>query len=219
VADRTQIYRKLPGRRRGFVFSASLWTGADHLLSVRNARFQEQYKRFYFRDIQAIVITKAARWTISAPMLTAVLLLLIALLFVHVLRPVWDGWIWLLLAALAAAWIYLSLAQSCTCRLYTAVSREDLPSLYRMWTARKALAELERRIAEAQGVFTEDWAEAADLHALGPAQAEGREAFAGHPAAAAPAPPRRRSWIMASRRPAVVASGSIARASLTSTPV
>jgi hypothetical protein len=92
---------------------------------------------------------------------------------VRVRLPALTNWLWLLLAALAAGWIYVSAAQSCTCRLYTAVSREDLPSLYRMWTARKALAELERRIAEVQGVFTEAWAEAADTRALGPPAAVG----------------------------------------------
>jgi hypothetical protein len=169
VADSRPAYRKLPGRRRGFIFSASLWTGADHMLSVKGARFQEQYKRFYFRDIQAVVITKVPRLVVSTPMLVIAALLPIGALMVRVRLPALTNWLWLLLAALAAGWIYVSAAQSCTCRLYTAVSREDLPSLYRMWTARKALAELERRIAEVQGVFTEAWAEAADTRALGPA--------------------------------------------------
>lgn len=173
MADSRPAYRKLPGRRRGFIFSASLWTGADHMLSVKGARFQEQYKRFYFRDIQAVVITKVPRLVVSTPMLAIAALLPIGALMVRVRLPALTNWLWLLLAALAAGWIYVSAAQSCTCRLYTAVSREDLPSLYRMWTARKALAELERRIAEVQGVFTEAWAEAADTRALGPPAAVG----------------------------------------------
>ncbi len=191
MADTGQKYRKLPGRRRGFVFSSSLWTGADHLLLVRSTRFQEQYKRFYFRDIQAIVITKVPRLVISTPMLAVALILLIGVLIVRVRVPALTGWGWLLLAALAAGWIYVSTARSCTCRLYTAVSREDLPSLYRMWTARKALAELERKIAQVQGVFTQDWAEAADLRALGPVDA------ASYPAAAdsRSAVGRRRTWV------------------------
>jgi hypothetical protein len=39
-------YRKLPGHRRGFISSASLWTGTDHLLSVKSDRLHEDYKRF-----------------------------------------------------------------------------------------------------------------------------------------------------------------------------
>jgi hypothetical protein len=191
VADIRQIYRKLPGRRRGFISSASLWTGADHLLSVKSTRFQEQYKRFYFRDIQAIVITKVPRWVVSTPLSAAAALLLTAVLIVRILLPAQADWLWLLLAAFAAGWIYISAAQSCTCRLYTAVSREDLPSLYRMWTARKALAELERRIGEVQGVFTQDWAEAVDMRTLGPEEAAGRQAAAGRRTAAA----RSRTWV------------------------
>jgi len=191
VADTRQIYRKLPGRRRGFIFSSSLWTGADHLLLVKSTRFQEQYKRFYFRDIQAVVVTKVPRWVISTPMVAVALMLLISVSIVRVRVPALTDWLWLLLAVLTAGWIYISAAQSCTCRLYTAVSREDLPSLYRMWTAHKALAELEQRIAQIQGVFTQDWAEAADLRTLGPVDA------ASHPAAAGPKPAvaRSRTWV------------------------
>ena len=190
VADNRQIYRKLPGRRRGFIFSASLWTGADHLLSVRNTRFQEQYKRFYFRDIHAIVITRVPRFVVSTPMLVSALLLLITFLVVRLRLPAVTEWLWLLGALLVAGWLFISWKQSCTCRLYTAVSREDLPSLYRIWSARQALAELERHIAQVQGVFTEDWAAAADASSLGPA----RPADAARNGAA-PTDARSRTWI------------------------
>jgi hypothetical protein len=191
VAETRQNYHKLPGRRRGFVFSASLWAGADHLLSVKSARFQEQYKRFYFRDIQAIVVTKSPRWVVSTPVFAGAALLLTAVLIVRMLLPVLTDWLWLLLAALTGAWIYVSAAQSCTCRMYTAVSREDLPSIYRMWTARKALAELEQRIAQVQGVFPENWAEAVDLRTLGPAAPANSAAAAGRRAATA----HSRTWV------------------------
>jgi hypothetical protein len=191
VADARPIYRKLPGRRRGFIISASLWTGADHMLSVRSARFQERYKRFYFRDIQAMVITKVPRFVVSTWVAAVAVLLLTGVLIVRALLPALTGWFWLLPAALAGVWIYISAAQSCTCRLYTAVSREDLPSIYRMWTARKALAVLEQRIAQVQGVFTQDWAEAADVRVLGPAELASRHAADGRPLAAA----RSRTWV------------------------
>jgi hypothetical protein len=189
VADNRQIYRKLPGRRRGFIFSASLWTGADHLLSVRNTRFQEQYKRFYFRDIHAIVITRVPRFVVSTPMLVSALLLLITFLVVRLRLPAVTEWLWLLAALLVAGWLFISWKQSCTCRLYTAVSREDLPSLCRIWSARQALAELERHISQVQGVFTEDWAAAADARSLGPARP------ADAPNSAAPTVARSRTWV------------------------
>jgi len=191
VADTTEIYRKLPGHRRGLVFSASLWTRADHLLSVKSARFQEQYKRFYFRDIQAIVITKVPHFVISTTVVATAALLLTVVLIVRVMLPALDSWLWLLVSVLAAVWIYFSAAQSCTCRLYTAVSREDLPSIYRLWTARKALAELEQRIAQVQGIFTEDWSEAVETRAPGPPELASQQAATG----SRPAPARSRTWV------------------------
>jgi hypothetical protein len=154
-------------------------------------RFQEQYKRFYFRDVQAIVITKVPRFVVSTPLLAAAVLLLAGVLILRALVPAMDGWLWLLLAALTGLWLYVSAAQSCICRLYTAVSREDLPSIYRMWTARKALPDLERRIAEVQGIFTENWTEALEMRALGPDDAANRQVPTGRQPAAA----RSRTWV------------------------
>ena len=175
-------YHKLPGRRRGFISSASLWTGADHLLSVKSDRLQEDYKRFYFRDIQAIVVTKVPRFLISTRAVALGALLLIAVLIARGRMPGLTVGLWLLAAGLMACWIYVSAAHSCTCRLYTAVSREDLPSLYRTWTARKVVADLERRIAQAQGVFIESWADAAELCSPGPPDPPGHAATGRRPA-------------------------------------
>ena len=161
-------YHGLPGRRRGFISSASLWTAPDHLLSVKSDRLHEHYKRFYFRDIQAIVITKAPRFAVSTRAAALGMALLTGILVARLSYPVLMNALWLLAAGLIALWIYLSATQSCVCWLYTAVSREKLPSIYRLWNARKILAELEPRIAQTQGVFTESWAEAAELCSPGP---------------------------------------------------
>ena len=191
MADSRPTYTPLPGRRRGFIFSAGLWAGADHLLSVKSSRFQEEYKRFYFRDIQAIVVTQVPRFVVSAPVGAGAAILLTGVLILRILRPSLDAWLWLMLGVLAAVWLYLSIWESCICRLYTAVSREDLPSIHRMWTARRALLRLERRIGEVQGVFTENWAEAADQRALGPPLPAGSRAVDG----ARPDAARSRTWV------------------------
>jgi hypothetical protein len=196
AADTSQRYHKLPGRRRGFISSASLWTGADYLLSVKSDRLREDYKRFYFRDIQAIVITKVPRFAVSTRALALGATLLIAILIARRRSPGLTIGLWLLAAGLVACWIYICAAHSCACRLYTAVSREDLPSIYRMWTARKVLAELEPRIEQAQGVFTESWAEAADLSSPGPPRDH-----------AAPGPPGDAAM---GRRPAAARSRTLA---------
>ena len=193
-------YRKLPGRRRGFIFGSSVWMASDHLLLVKSARFREEYRRFYFRDIQAIVTAKAPRFHIStrAALIAALWGVAFGLAgafeafaairfgarFVGV--AVWFPWA--TAAGLAAAWVYVSAARSCRCRIYTAVSSEELPSLYRTWTARRLLAKVEPAVAQAQGAIVGDWAEAVEDLRIGP-PAEGRIGLM-MPGAAAPlAPP------------------------------
>ncbi|MFN7996032.1 MAG: hypothetical protein U0Q18_20650 [Bryobacteraceae bacterium] len=169
MAD-TARYRKLPGHSRGFIFSATLWNGADHILSVKSNRVQEHYKRFYFRDIQGIVVTRVPRFRLATGVILLALVLLTFILYSTTWMPAATMPAGLALIAIAGIWLYVSVWQSCTCRLYTAVSREDLPSVYRLWTARKLLAAVEPQILKAQGSFTESWTEAAEFYTLGPAK-------------------------------------------------
>jgi hypothetical protein len=154
-------YRRLPGRRRGLIRGASVWLGEDHLLSVKSLRIREDYKRFYFRDIQASAVARAPRFHISTRSGLIGALWLIAYAFAR-LAPVFESILWVLAALLVIAWIVISARFSCRCRIQTAVSRDELPSLYRTWTAKKFLAKVEPRIAEVQGATPANWAEAAE---------------------------------------------------------
>ena len=40
---------------------SSLWLGKDHLLCVDSSGYTETYKRFYFRDIQAVTLVATKR--------------------------------------------------------------------------------------------------------------------------------------------------------------
>ena len=161
-------YRKLPGHRRGILHSASLWLGDDHILSVKGFRVREEYKRFHFRDIQGVVIADAPRYHISTRSLTISAIWLIAYI-ATVARTSWAHVaFWLIFAALVVAWLYISGACSCRCRIFTAVSREDLPSIYRTWTARRFLQQLEPHILQAQGALPENWVEVVDTRVIGP---------------------------------------------------
>jgi hypothetical protein len=161
-------YRKLPGRRRGFLFGSSLWMADDHLLLVKSARFREEYRRFYFRDIQAIVTADAMRFHLStrSAAIGGVCALLLAILLARFSSYAWLGWT--ALAILFLAWGYVSAYRSCRCRVYTAVSGEDLPSLYRTWNAARFLETVEPYIARAQGAIEGDWAEAVEDRQVGP---------------------------------------------------
>jgi hypothetical protein len=163
-------YRKLPGRRRGFLFGSSVWLGPDHLLLVKSARFREEYKRFYFRDIQSIVTAETPRFHISTR--SAFIGIVLATALIAGINPRVSSaveWALSLIALLLiAVWIYVSTAASCRTRIYTAVSSDELPSVYRTRTARRFLAAVQPHIVQAQGVLEGNWAEAVEGKQVGP---------------------------------------------------
>ncbi len=163
-----RTYRRLPGFRRGFLRSSSMWLGADHLLAVQSMRFREEYKRFYLRDVQAIVVADTPRFHLSTRAVAIGLIWLAAWLGLRNL----SNWASPAMIAaglgLVAVWLYVSVTCSCTCRIYTAVSRDEIRSVYRRWTARRFLSEVEPKIGEVQGVLEGDWPGALEHRDVGP---------------------------------------------------
>jgi hypothetical protein len=159
MAPSAEPYRKLPGRLRGFGYGATVWIGSDHLLLARTSMFRETYQRFYLRDVQAIVVARRPRFHFSIRAAVIGALWAFEGLFLTVAPGYFLAVYLAVFAALIVAWIIVSSAFSCTCRLSTAVSNVELPSLYRIWTARQFLAEVKPRIEEAQGVLDSHWSE------------------------------------------------------------
>ncbi|MBE9503779.1 MAG: hypothetical protein IME96_06355 [Proteobacteria bacterium] len=157
MAEKVKEYFKLPGRglKRGSILlvlgiRARLWRGKDHVLSVLNYRFTEEYKRFYFNDIQAITIFKTRR-----SMIWNTFFLLIAILFVLLAMKFDEGWP-VFFGILAAIFIIslavnLLLGPTCITHIHTAVSKEELPSLGRLKTAIKTVKMLKPFIERTQG--------------------------------------------------------------------
>ncbi len=141
-------YRRLPGKRRKLGGNSTLWVSEDHLLLVKSTRFAEQYRRFYFRDIQAILIREKR----YSPTRNAVDVIL------------WLGVVWIYLAhapvtALFGAALLLYKRFSgpyCVCQIQTAVQTETLPSLYRLSVARQVIDQLSPLIEAAQTVKVEE---------------------------------------------------------------
>src|ERR1035438_5773729 len=105
----SEKYRRLPGRRWSPGSSASLWMGSDHILLVKSAWFREEYKRFYLRDIQAIVVAPGSRFYISIPMLVFALCWLFSGFFIAFWpTSVAIGWI-AGTTAMLAAWLGISI--------------------------------------------------------------------------------------------------------------
>jgi len=55
MAEQLPNYQRLSRPYFGLNGTASLWLGPDHLLQVTNAFGWERYRRWYFRDIQALI--------------------------------------------------------------------------------------------------------------------------------------------------------------------
>ncbi len=146
---RTRVRQQ--GLLTAFQLRSSLWLGKDHVLCVDSSGYTEEYKRFYFRNIQAIIIRRTERWKIWAYVL-CVPAALCALVALASREPV-VNWIFGVLGSIfvAALLIDLALGPTCVSQLRTAVQTEELPSLNRVRRAHKALARLRPLIAEVQG--------------------------------------------------------------------
>jgi hypothetical protein len=157
-------YQRLPGRgnqvegNRWIAVTRSLstaWMARDHLLLISRSGFTEHYKRFYFRDIQAIIIRKTA-----ASLVGNIVLMVLALACFLLTAAVSDPAariVWALIGgffAFFAAWS-LWLGSTCVTHIKTAVQTEQLAAWSRMRAARKGMALLRPRLLEAQGELPE----------------------------------------------------------------
>jgi hypothetical protein len=133
------------------VSRSSLWLGKDHVLCIETTGYKESYKRFYFFDVQAILLRKTADWIVwSAVFGTAAggFGLLAFAASEAVFRGITAG-----VGGLSVLAFLLNLAAgpSCKCYLRTAVQVEELPSLNRFRRAYKALTRLRPLLIAAQG--------------------------------------------------------------------
>ena len=142
-------YRQLPGSGGSAFQRHRLWIGADHVLSVASSAIGERYRRFYFADLQALVWRPTAAWVVRA-----ILWLLIAALCALGLGSD-DLAIRATFGSLAALFVVvliidLAMGKTCACFVKTAVQFERLPSLSRVRTVRKVLAQLHPLVEQAQ---------------------------------------------------------------------
>jgi hypothetical protein len=152
-------YKRIGGRgarRRQFFTKNTLWLGADHLLQVEHTGYTEEYKRFYFRDIQSIIVQKDNRFLIWSLVLGGLLATCIALI-------IWiDDQIGKIVFGWVAAPLFLALVinlikgPSCYTRIKTAVQEEEVPAFRRVRKTQKALARVRELISAAQGTMSGD---------------------------------------------------------------
>ena len=150
-------YRRLTRTRNRSRFAlvttsrTSLWLGKDHLLVIDTSGYTETYKRFHFRDIQALVLCRTDTWLYQAVVLAAFgsLFGLIAIFGGNAV----VAWVFGSLAAIFGILVLvdLLLGPSSKCYVRTAVQTEQLSSLARVRRAQQVLAALRPLINSAQG--------------------------------------------------------------------
>jgi hypothetical protein len=142
-------YQRLPGRSRSLLRRSSYWLGPDHLLAVQIEMYTERYRRFAYRNIEAVVVRRTQRFAVLN-----VLGISTAVLF---LAGSWgtDGATRVALAictglALGVTILNLALGPTCETWLRTAVQTETLPGWNRLRQTQVAVTQLAARVTAAQ---------------------------------------------------------------------
>jgi len=156
-------YRRLAGSA-GLIFRQRLWLGPDHLLLVRSNLLAQEYRRFYFRDIQGLVVAEVE----DAARFYGFVMAAIAFVFTLGLVAT-DHYIWAVLCGWFATtlFIFAWIRPLVQCVLRTRVSTQQLPTMRNVEAARKFASTLKAEIEKHQGPLPAEWV-AAHPHVDGP---------------------------------------------------
>lgn len=146
-------YRKLTGWKRGLGTLTQLWVGPDHLLHIHSTGYTESYRRFYFRDIQSMLIVHTNRRLIINCVLGFILALVLLIVNADGFSPLGFT-----LAAVPFTALFLwnnLLGAGCRVVMISAVQQENIPSLCRVPKTRRILNQLVQMIRAAQADLVE----------------------------------------------------------------
>ena len=150
-------YKKFSGKKRNFIGIDRIWIGPDHLLMVESTGISEKYKRFFFKDIQAIRLLKT-KTTLYSLIFVSSLFLLTAALGVWS----WNGTsqelvIFPALICLVLLYYLIRLfiqGPSCECWIYSSVQKEKIKPVTKVKTGKKLLGLLVPKIEALQGTLS-----------------------------------------------------------------
>ncbi|MFO7870919.1 MAG: hypothetical protein R6V03_05750 [Kiritimatiellia bacterium] len=188
-------YTRLPGGPGGLnIVRHTLWMGRDHFLLVTHAVASQCYKRFYFKDIQAVVVSQTGHYRLYAAILAGFSALSGAVLLVTLIARSPIGFFFasiptvILLAALIRNRV---LGPTAKALMRTGVQTVDLPSLSRMRYASRALVTMSKAVESVQGSVTAEGLSAQAERAASP-YAKGEQSILepADPPRPQPEPPR-----------------------------
>jgi len=140
-------FRKIS--RVGSVTGGTKWyLSEDCLLAAKRVMYAVEYRRFYFRDLESIVVWPTSAW-LWRLVLTVVLFGALSIAF----------WQWVgstagaIFGGVGLAWALaeLALGPTAACRIRTTGASVDLPLVARARRARKVLAKIDAAIRAARG--------------------------------------------------------------------
>lgn len=148
MARKNRPYRKL-AKTGGLFAYYSLWQGADHLIAAETTLASEAYRRFYYRDIQAIVVRRTGWHHVFSLLAGLPTLLFLILAF----GGDQLGYIWLALGAWTGSMLGINLLRgpTCACHFLTAVQNVRVRALVRVRHVRRVLEQITPLITQAQG--------------------------------------------------------------------
>jgi len=155
VLKKDSNYKRLRLGGKGWLNHASYWLGPNHLLVVEVSNYVERYRRFYFRDVQAILVQNShARlgWNIGFGICAC--LTLAGFLFSTIigLRDNVAATIWFAFFFLFGVCLIINTFRgpSCSVHLRTAVQNQKLSGISRWRKADMLIAALASLIDAAQ---------------------------------------------------------------------
>jgi hypothetical protein len=151
MASEISTYQRLPGKKKGFLIGYyTLWQGPDHLLQIYSRLGVEDYKRFYFNDIQAIITRKTGVGSVLNFVLGAITVLFG--LFAVASEGGWSVFPAIIAGVMLLIWIiHFFKGPTCETYLLTAVQTEKLHSLHRLKTTQPVMNRLRSLIEQRQG--------------------------------------------------------------------
>lgn len=145
-------YTKASRRVGSVITYHQLWKGPDHFLLIKEIGWIEEYKRFYFNDIQSITVRQTASylvWALIHPVLA---------LFVAGIGQAGGAetgfYIFTGLLFLVIWSVHLLQGPTCTCWIQTGINREKLYMFRRVRQVRKFWNTVSLDLVEAQGRFS-----------------------------------------------------------------
>ena len=152
---RRKDYKKISPRKSDFVSHSRLWLGKDHLLVVREIGYTDEYKRFYFSDIQSITMLKTRSYFVFS------ILFAIPLVLFSVLFGMGEGLVWENVPSLVFTLFFFVLlvvhllrGPTCKCWIRTSVNNEVLTMIRRDRAFIKLIKRVDPLIQAAQGSFS-----------------------------------------------------------------